>query len=89
LPERLAQVRGERPHKRLLIFHQDEARFGQQGTLTRVWAPKGSRPTAVKQTELRRLTTVLLQPGIEKHADSAFDDSSPRVSLVYAQSSIE
>ena len=28
----------------------DEARFGQQGTLTRVWAPTGSRPTAVKQT---------------------------------------
>jgi len=28
----------------------DEARFGQQGTLTRVWAKKGTRPTAVKQT---------------------------------------
>lgn len=28
----------------------DEARFGQQGTTTRVWAPTGSRPTAVKQT---------------------------------------
>lgn len=28
----------------------DEARFGQQGTLTKVWAPRGSRPTAVKQT---------------------------------------
>jgi hypothetical protein len=28
----------------------DEARFGQQGTLKRVWAPKGSRPTAVEQT---------------------------------------
>jgi len=28
----------------------DEARFGQQGTLTNVWAKKGSRPTAVKQT---------------------------------------
>jgi transposase len=28
----------------------DEARVGQQGTLTRVWAPRGSRPTAVKQT---------------------------------------
>lgn len=27
----------------------DEARFGQQGTLTRVWAPGGSRPSAVKQ----------------------------------------
>ena len=30
---------------------QDEARVGQQGTLTRVWAPTGSRPTAVRQTE--------------------------------------
>lgn len=29
----------------------DEARFGQQGTLTKVWAPRGSRPTAVKQTK--------------------------------------
>jgi transposase len=29
----------------------DEARLGQQGTTTRVWAPRGSRPTAVKQTK--------------------------------------
>lgn len=28
----------------------DEARIGQQGTLTNVWARKGSRPTAVRQT---------------------------------------
>lgn len=28
----------------------DEARFGQQGTLTDVWARRGSRPTAVRQT---------------------------------------
>ena len=33
------------------IFFQDEARFGQQGTLTRVWAPRGSRPPAVRQTQ--------------------------------------
>ncbi len=33
------------------MWFQDEARFGQQGTLTKVWAPKGSRPTAIKQTE--------------------------------------
>jgi transposase len=32
------------------VFFMDEARFGQQGTLTNVWAPRGSRPTAVKQT---------------------------------------
>lgn len=28
----------------------DEARFGQQGTNTNVWAPTGSRPAAVRQT---------------------------------------
>ena len=28
----------------------DEARFGQQGTLTRMWAKRGSRPTALRQT---------------------------------------
>jgi transposase len=33
------------------VWFQDEARFGQQGTLTQVWADRGSRPTAVKQTE--------------------------------------
>jgi len=35
---------------RVRVFFMDEARFGQQGTTTRVWAPRGSRPTAVKQT---------------------------------------
>lgn len=30
---------------------QDEARIGQQGTLTRIWARTGSRPSAVRQTE--------------------------------------
>lgn len=33
------------------MFFQDECRFGQQGTLTRGWAKRGSRPTAVRQTE--------------------------------------
>lgn len=28
----------------------DEARFGQQGTTTRLWARRGTRPTVVKQT---------------------------------------
>lgn len=58
MPERLAAVRNRYHGRRLLIFHQDEARFGQQGTLTRVWAPTGSRPTAVKQTEYEYLWVV-------------------------------
>lgn len=35
------------------MWFQDEARIGQQGTLTRVWAERGSRPRAVRQTEYR------------------------------------
>ncbi len=58
MPERLAAIRSEHADKRLLIFHQDEARFGQQGTLTRIWAPTGSRPSAVKQTEYEYLWVV-------------------------------
>jgi transposase len=51
LPGRLAQIAAEHPDKRLRVYFEDEARFGQQGTLTRVWAKRGSRPTAVRQTE--------------------------------------
>lgn len=32
--------------KPLELWWQDEARIGQQGTLTRVWAERGSRPVA-------------------------------------------
>lgn len=41
----------QQPGKRLRVFFQDEARFGQQGSLTRVWAPTGSRPRKVRQTQ--------------------------------------
>lgn len=44
-------MKEEHPDRRVEVWFQDEARIGQQGTLTRVWAQKGSRPTAVKQTE--------------------------------------
>ena len=30
------------------VWFQDEARVGQQGTLTRVWAKRGARPRAVR-----------------------------------------
>jgi len=44
-------VQEAHPHKKVEVWFQDEARFGQQGTLTRVWAERGTRPQAVKQTE--------------------------------------
>ncbi len=51
MPERLAQLTSQHPDKHLLIYYQDEARFGQHGTLTRVWAKVGSRPPAIRQTQ--------------------------------------
>ena len=33
------------------IWFQDEARFGQQNTTTRLWAEKGSRPSAINQQQ--------------------------------------
>jgi hypothetical protein len=44
-------IQQENHGKKIEVWFQDEARIGQQGTLTSVWAQKGSRPTAVKQTE--------------------------------------
>ena len=33
------------------VWFQDEARFGQRGTLTRIWAIKGTRPRVVRQQQ--------------------------------------
>ena len=55
LPEALRQIAVDHPGKRLSVYFQDESRFGQQGTMTNVWARKGSRPVAVRQTEYEYL----------------------------------
>ena len=47
----MAQVEAEHPDRQVEVWFQDEARFGQQGTQTRKWARRGSRPPAVKQTQ--------------------------------------
>ena len=54
----------------------DEARFGQQGTLTRVWAPRGSRPTAVKQT---RYEWVYLYAAVEPATGASVALQAPHV----------
>ena len=33
------------------VWFQDETRVGQQGSITRMWAPKGTRPSAVRQQQ--------------------------------------
>ena len=47
----MREVEAAHPGERVEVWFEDEARFGQQGTLTRVWARTGSRPRAVRQTQ--------------------------------------
>ena len=47
--EHIAAIAAQHPDKDVQVWHQDEARFGQQGTLTRVWARRGSRPRRMRQ----------------------------------------
>jgi transposase len=47
--EQIEAIAADHPDRDVRVYSQDEARFGTQGTITRVWAPRGSRPRAVRQ----------------------------------------
>lgn len=63
---------------RVRVYFMDEARFGQQGTLTRIWARKGSRPTAVKQT---RYEWVYLYAAVEPTTGQSTALLAPHVNV--------
>ena len=48
--EQIDAIAAAHPVQEVHTYFQDEARFGQRGTITRVWARRGSRPRAVRQT---------------------------------------
>lgn len=62
------------------IWFQDEAREGQRGTVTRVWAIKGTRPRAIRQQQFeyayifgavcpeRDAGVALVLPSVNSHA---------------------
>ena len=52
------KVKARHPGKRIEVWFSDEARFGQQGTITRLWALCGSRPRAVRQTKYQWLYVI-------------------------------
>jgi len=60
------------------VFFMDEARFGQQGTLTNRWAPTGSRPVAVKQT---RYEWVYLYAAVEPATGASVALLLPQVNV--------
>jgi transposase len=47
--EQIDAIAAGHPGQDVRVYFEDEARFGTQGTITRVWARKGSRPRAVRQ----------------------------------------
>ncbi|HIF9394531.1 TPA: IS630 family transposase [Photobacterium damselae] len=49
--ETILKIPGHIALKNVDIWFQDEARFGQQNTTTRLWAERGTRPRAVKQQQ--------------------------------------
>lgn len=65
---------------RIDVWFQDEARFGQQNTTTRIWTEKGTRPRAVKQQQFESAylcgavcpTTEATQAIIAPHANSEY-----------------
>lgn len=47
--EQIAAIAEKHPDREVQVWHHDEARFGQQGTITRAWARRGSRPRRRRQ----------------------------------------
>ena len=55
MPEVVAEVARAHPGEEVEAWFEDEARFGQKGTLTTAWAERGGRPTAPKQAAYANL----------------------------------
>jgi transposase len=64
--DQIQAIEEAHPDNDVQVWFEDEARFGQQGTLARVWARRGSRPRGVRQnqyTYLYVLTAVCIGTG--------------------------
>jgi transposase len=64
--DQIEAIREAHPEEDVEVWFEDEARFGQQGTMARVWARKGSRPRGVRQTQydyLYVLTAICVATG--------------------------
>jgi transposase len=67
-------------------WFQDEARIGQQGTLTGVWAETGSRPARVRQTEYE---WVYLYAAVNPATGASSAMLAPTVNTAYMDKHLE
>lgn len=86
LPRQLAAIAAAHPDQQLRVYFEDESRFGQQGTLTNVWAPRGTRPTAVRQTEYGYLWVLGAVCPATGHAEGLL---SPRLNTAVVNTFLE
>jgi transposase len=49
--DHIEAIQEAHPNEDVQVWFEDEARLGQQGTLTRVWARRGTRPRRVRQNQ--------------------------------------
>ena len=50
-PEEVDKIKKQIKNNKIEIWYQDESRVGQQGSMSRVWAVKGTRPRVVRQRQ--------------------------------------
>jgi len=50
-PDEVERIKDKLDSKKIEVWWQDESRIGQQGSLSRVWAEKGTRPRVVRQRQ--------------------------------------
>lgn len=50
-PDEVDKIKEKLKQDKIEIWWQDESRIGQQGSLSRMWATKGSRPRVVRQRQ--------------------------------------
>lgn len=43
-PKVIDTVKSENPNKKVIVYYEDESRYGQKTITTGVWSPKGNRP---------------------------------------------
>lgn len=88
--------------KPLEVWFQDEAGVGQQGTLTRIWAERGTRPRAPRDTRYkwayifgavcpeRGVTAALIMPHADTEAMNAhLLGRSPRARMPLSCSTVQ
>ena len=80
--------RGRRAHpgERVEVWFEDEARFGQKGTLTTVWAREGHPPDAPKQTAYANLHVLTAACPASGRAEGLV---APRLSTSVVQSFLD